>query len=284
MAKIKIITDSGSDLTMEEAKQYNIDVLPYFLHIDGKEYRTGIDITAKEVYEVLRTCKELPTTSQVPMEEMVNTFRKYTSEGFEVLMITISSRATGAYNSALIAKNMVLEENPNAVIEILDTGRFAYLIAYGAIRAAKLAEEGAEMETIKKEVLDIMERYDVYAAAQSLKYLEKGGRINKASLVMGNVLDIRPVLSIRNGLMEATGTIRGSKKIVSKLVKRLAESGYDQTGKTLIVVNADMPEEAEEFKTLLEEKFNPKEVLIREVGPTIATHIGPVIAVFFETK
>lgn len=284
MAKIKIITDSGSDLTMEEAKQYNIDILPYFLHIDGKEYRTGIDISSQEVYEVLRTCKELPTTSQVPMEEMVNAFRKYTSEGYEVLMITISSRATGAYNSAQIAKNMVLEENPNAVIELLDTQRFAYIIAYAAIHAAKLAEEGADMESVKKEVLELMDCYDVYAAAQSLKYLEKGGRINKASLVMGNVLDIRPVLSIRNGLMEATGTIRGSKKIVSKLVKRLAESGYDQTDKTLIVVNADMPEEAEELKSLLEEKFAPKEVLIREVGPTIATHIGPVIAVFFTIK
>lgn len=284
MAKIKIITDSGSDLTAEEAKQYNIDVLPYLLHIDGKEYRTGIDITSKEFYEVLKNCKELPSTSQVATEEMINTFRKYTSEGYEILMITISSCATGAYNSAQLARNMILEENPEAVIEILDSQRFAYIIAYAAIHAAKLAEEGKDMETIKKAVLELMDSYDVYFAAQSLKYLEKGGRINKASLVMGNVLDIRPMLSIRNGLVEAIGTIRGSKKIVSKLVKKVEESGYDQTGKTLLIVNADMSQEAEEMKALLEEKFAPKEVLIRDIGPTIATHIGPVIAVFFTIK
>ena len=284
MAKVKIITDSGSDLTLEEAKQYGIEILPFFINMNGREYRTGIDITTEEFYRELKNCKEIPTTAQVAPEEIFNAFHKYTEEGFDVLYIALSSKATGVYNSALIAKNMVLEENPNAVIEVVDTQRFAYVIALSAIHAAKLADEGKDIANIKQAVEDFLEGYDVYAVAQTLKYLEKGGRINKASLVMGNVLDIRPMLSIRNGLMEAIGTIRGSKKIVSKLVKKLEERGCDQTGKTMLIVNADMSQEAEEMKTLIEEKFAPKEVLIRNIGPTITTHIGPVIGVFFAIK
>lgn len=281
MAKVKIIVDSGSDLTQEEAKQYGIDILPFTICIDGKEYRTGIDITTEQFYEMQKTCKEIPSTAQIAPEVLYNTFLKYTQEGFEVLLITISSKATGVYNSAKIAKDMILEENPSAVIEVFDTQRFAYIIALSAIHAAKLAEEGKTMTEIVQAVDTLLNSYDVYVAAQSLKYLEKGGRINKASLVMGNVLDIRPMLSIRNGLMEAIGTIRGSKKLPTKLVKKVEESGYDQTGKTMLIVNADMPQEAEEMKKLLEEKFAPKEVLIRNVGPTITAHIGPVLAVFF---
>ena len=101
---------------------------------------------------------------------------------------------------------------------------------------------------------------------------------------MGNVLDIRPLLSIRNGLIEAIGSIRGSKKIVAKLFKKIQESGYSQTGKMMLIVQGDMPEEAEEMKRLLEENFAPGQVLVREVGPTIATHIGPVLGVFFSIQ
>ncbi len=284
MAKIKIITDSASDITREDAERYGIHVFAFSIMIDGKEYRTGVDISSSEFYEKLKTCQEIPSTSQITPDELYQTFKQYTEEGYEILFISISSVATGTFNNALIAKNMVQEENPNAVIEILDSQRFAYIYALAAIEAAKLAEQGKNMETIKQTVIDFMDQYDVYVVAQSLKYLEKGGRINKASLVMGNVLDIRPLLSIRNGLIEAIGSIRGSKKIVAKLFKKIQESGYSQTGKMMLIVQGDMPEEAEEMKRLLEENFAPGQVLVREVGPTIATHIGPVLGVFFSIQ
>lgn len=284
MSKIKIITDSASDITREEAERYNIHVMSFTINMDGQEYRTGIDISAREFYEKLKTCKELPTTSQLPPQELYEVFKKYTDEGYEVLFIAISSNGSGIYNSANIAKGMVLDENLDAVIELLDSRRFAYIYAYAAIEAARLAEQGEDIETIKQAVTELLDSYDVYIIAQSLEYLEKGGRINKASLVFGNLLDIRPLLSIRNGLIEAIDKIRGSKKIVQKLFRKLSENGYDQAGKTMIIVQGDMEAEALEIKALIEENLKPKEIILRDVGPTIGTHIGPVLGVFFKIK
>lgn len=284
MAKIKIITDSASDITREEAERYGIRVLSFAINVDGEEYRTGVDISAAEFYEKLKTCKDIPSTSQITPDELYQTFKEYTDEGMEVLYLSISSNATGSFNNAQIAKNMILEERSDAVIELVDSQRFAYIYALAAIRAAKLAEEGAAIHEIKQEITEFLDSYDVYIIAQSLKYLEKGGRINKASLVMGNVLDIRPLLSIRNGLIESVGSIRGSKKIVGKLLKKLQENGQLQKGKTMLIVQGDMKEEAEEMKLLLEEHFSPEQVMIRDVGPTIATHIGPVLGVFFAVR
>ena len=284
MSKIKVITESASDIRPQDAKEWDIEVLPFTIHADGKEYLSGVDLQPKEFYELLKNSKEVPQTSQIPPNAIYDAFKKYTDEGYEILYVSISSSATGTYNNAMLAKNMVLEENPDAVIELVDTRRFAYIYAWAAIEAAKLAKEGKSIDELKKAVMDFVESYDVYVVAQTLTYLEKGGRINKASLVMGNVLDIRPLLSVRNGLMESIGSIRGSKKIVAKLFKKVQESGYDQTGKRMLIVHADMYDEAEEIKAMIEENMSPSEVLIREVGPTIATHIGPVLGVFFAIK
>ncbi len=284
MAKIKIITDSASDITREDVEKWDIGVVSFTINVDGEQFKAGVDLSPDEFYEKLKNCKEIPTTAQVTPNDLYDIFKKYTDEGYEVLYISISSCASGTFNNSQIAKNMVLEENPEAVIELVDSQRFAYIYAEAAKEAARLAEEGKEIGEIKQYVIDFMESYDVYVAAQSLTYLEKGGRINKTSLVMGNVLDIRPVLSIRKGLIESIGTIRGSKKIVAKLFKKIQEDCADQSNTSVIIVNCAMAEEAEEMKALIQENLNPKEVQIQKVGPTIATHIGPVIGVFFRTK
>ena len=283
MAKIKIITDSASDITRADVEKWGIEVVSFTITVDGEQFR-AVDLSADEFYEKLKTCKEIPTTAQVTPNDLYDVFKKCTDEGYEVLYISISSCASGTFNNSQIAKNMVLEENSDAVIELVDSQRFAYIYAEAAKEAARLAEEGKEIGEIKRYVIDFMESHDVYVAAQSLTYLEKGGRINKASLVMGNVLDIRPVLSIRNGLIESIGSIRGSKKIVAKLFKKIQEDCGDQSDTSVIIVNCAMNEEAEEMKALIQENLNPKEIQIQKVGPTIATHIGPVIGVFFKTK
>lgn len=284
MAKIKVITDSASDITREDVEKWGIEVVSFTINIDGEQLKTGVDLSSEEFYERLKKCKEIPTTAQVTPNDLYEIFKKHTDEGYEILYISISSCASGTFNNAQIAKNMVLEENANAVIELVDSKRFAYIYAEAAKMAAQLAEEGKEIGEIKQQIVDFMESYDVYVIAQTLTYLEKGGRINKASLVMGNVLDIRPLLSIRNGLIESIGSIRGSKKIVAKLFKKVQEDCGDQSNSCVIVVHGDMPEEAEEIKNLIAENLNAKEIQIQKVGPTIATHIGPVLGVFFKTK
>ena len=122
----------------------------------------------------------------------------------------------------------------------------------------------------------------MFVIPKSLTYLEKGGRINKASLIFGNMLDLAPVLTIKDGLMEAVGKVRGRKKLAKKLFQYLVSHAPDQTGKNLIVVNGKMDEETEELLGYLTEQFPGVNITRAKVGPTIATHIGPVFGVFFQ--
>lgn len=282
MANIQIITDAASDLTKEEQIQYGIDVLPIKIIADGKEYLSGVDMFSDEFYNLLETCDEIPKTSQPTTAEIYDLFMKHVEAGKQLFVIALSSNASGTYNNMHIAKNMILEERPDAVIEILDSQRFAYIYAWAAIQAAEMAEKGCEIPEIKAHVEAFLAKYDVFAMPASLTYLEKGGRINKASLIFGNMLDLVPIVSIRNGLIDAIGKVRGRKKPAKKLAAYVKEHAPDQNGKTLVVVNGRMEEETEELIGYLKENYPEATIKRAKIGPTIATHIGPVFAVFFE--
>lgn len=280
-SKIKIITDSASDILPAEAEKYDIEVIPFSIFIDGKEYRTGVDISPSEFYKLQKTCKEIPTTSLTAPEVICDVFRKYAKEGRDIFLIAISSLGSGFYNSARLAAEMINEEYPDIKIKILDTHKFAYIYAYAAIEAAKMAESEKSLDEIFAATEALIQDFDVFAVPESLVYLEKGGRINKASLIFGNALDLKPLLSIRNGLMESVGMLRGTKKIPQKLIKKIKETGVSQEGKTIIIVNGEMDESVETLVELAKEELNPGEILVKPVGPTIATHIGPVFGIFF---
>lgn len=282
MANIQIMTDAAADLRKEEQMQYGIDVLPIKIIAEGKEYLAGTDMFSDEIYTLLETCKEIPQTSQPTTVEIYEKFKTHIEAGKQIFVIALSSNASGTYNNMHIAKDMILEEYPDAVIEILDSRRFAYIYGWAAIEAAKMAEEGLEITEIKERTIAFMDKFDVVVIPNSLTYLEKGGRINKASLVFGNMLDIVPVLSIRDGLIAAIGKVRGRKKLAKKLAGYIKDHAPDQSGKTMLVLNGRMEEETLELIAYLQEMYPGVTIKRGEVGPIIATHIGPVFAAFFE--
>ena len=144
-----------------------------------------------------------------------------------------------------------------------------------------MAEEGKTIDEIYSACENILSDFEVYAVPESLVYLEKGGRINKASLIFGSALDLKPMIGIRGGIIESLGMLRGTKKIPQKVIKKIKETGVSQEGKTVIILDGDMPEVTKEFAELVKQELNPKEIIIRPIGPTIATHVGPVFAIFF---
>ena len=217
MSNIKIITDAGADLTKSQQKEYNIEVLPLRIYADGKEYLAGIDTFSEDFYALLKTLKEFPKTSQPTTAEIYYMFKKYTDENIPILMITLSSKASGLNNNANLAKNMILEENSSAIIEIIDSERYSFTYGLAVIEAAKMAAAGSTMEEIINKCTELMESFTAYFIPSTLEYLEKGGRINKASLVFGNMLDIVPVLSSVDGMVSALGKVRGKKKIAKSL-------------------------------------------------------------------
>ena len=282
MADIKIITDAGADLTLEQQKEFDIAVLPLRIFADGKEYLAGVDTFSDEFYALLENLKEFPKTSQPTTGEIYDLLKEYVDQGKEVLFITLSSKASGLNNNANLAKNMLLEENPDAVIDIYDSYGYSFSYGRAVIEAAKLAKAGKSMEEIKKAVAELMDSYTVYFIPSTLEYLEKGGRINKASLVFGNMLDIVPVLSLVDGMVSAVGKVRGRKKIAKKMFDYAIERHPNQDNTTFYIPNGKLDEQVAELTRMLKEKFPNSEVIEYKVGPLIASHIGPVCGLFLK--
>lgn len=284
MANIKIITDAGADLTLEQQKEYDIEVLPLKIYADGKEYLAGVDTFSDDFYALLETLADFPKTSQPTTAEIYDMFKKYTDAGTKVLMLTLSSKASGLNNNANLAKTMILEENPDAVIEIIDTQLYSFTYGIASIEASKLAQKGAEIEEIIPKVIELMDSYTAYFIPSTLEYLEKGGRINKASLVFGNMLDIVPVLSLVDGMVSAVGKVRGRKKIAKKIFDYAMSHHPEIKEKTFVIPNGNLDAEANEIKALILEKFPDGKIIDYKVGPLIASHIGPVCGIFVKTK
>ena len=282
MADIKIITDAGADLTLEQRKEYDIEVLPLRIYADGKEYLAGVDVFSDEFYRILDTLSDFPKTSQPTTAEIYDLFKKYTDKGTQILMITLSSKASGLNNNANLAKNMILEENPDAVIEIVDSHRYSFTYGMAVIEASKLASQGLEIKEIIPKISTLMENFTAYFIPSTLEYLEKGGRINKASLVFGNMLDIVPVLSLVDGMVSAVGKVRGRKKIAKKIFDFALSHHPETKGKTFIIPNGNLDAEAQEINALIKEKFPESEIFEYKVGPLIASHIGPVCGIYIQ--
>lgn len=282
MADIKIITDAGADLTLEQQKEYDIAVLPLRIFADGKEYLAGVDTFSDEFYALLENLKEFPKTSQPTTGEIYDLLKEYVDQGKEVLFITLSSKASGLNNNANLAKNMLLEENPDAVIDIYDSYGYSFSYGMAVIEAAKLAKQGKSIDEIKTAIKELMDSYTVYFIPSTLEYLEKGGRINKASLVFGNMLDIVPVLSLVDGMVSAVGKVRGRKKIAKKMFDYAIERHPEQSDTTFYIPNGKLDAEVAELTERLKERFPNCTVVEYKVGPLIASHIGPVCGLFLK--
>ena len=282
MANVKIITDAGADLTLEQQKEFDVAVLPLRIYADGKEYLAGVNMFSDEFYTLLETLTEFPKTSQPTTGEIYDLMKEYTDKGQDVLFITLSSKASGLNNNANLAKNMLLEENPDAVIEIYDSYRYSFAYGMAVIEAAKLARDGKSIAEIKQSIDELMDSYTVYFIPNTLEYLEKGGRINKASLVFGNMLDIVPVLSLVDGMVSAVGKVRGRKKIAKKIFDYAIEHHPNQENTTFYIPNGNLDAEVAEITERIMEKFPKATVIPYKVGPLIASHIGSVTGIFLK--
>lgn len=287
MADIKIVVDTSSDIPPEIAEKYDIGILS-FLSIFGEEsYVSGVDLTNREFYEKLASADAIPTTAQTPYTDMYDYLLEQSRIHDSVIFFTISSKGSGQYTTAQMVRNDILEnDNPNADIHIVDSMKYSLYITAGAIYACALAKEGKTPEQIIPLCHEYMESWDVFLLVDTLKYLEKGGRINKAKAVVGTLLDLKPVLSIRDGLIENVDKLRGKKKLLEKLVEKIKEDPHFDTEKKQFMVVQSDDEKGRQMCELLKREFGIEDIfLYSEFGPIVGTHTGPgAVAVIYRTK
>lgn len=283
---IKIYTDTSSDMPEEIREKYDIGMFRFLSVFDGKSYVTGKDIDNKQFYEMLKNSDKIPTTSQTPVADMYDELLAASKEYDTVIYITISSKGSGQYGTACMLREQILDgDNPNADIRIVDSMKYSLYLTSAAIKAAQMAQEGASADDIVAECEKEFASWDVVLLVDSLEYLEKGGRINKAAAVIGSLLDIKPVLTIRDGIIDSVAKMRGKKKLMSKLIDMaLEDERYDSDKNEVMIVHSDN-DKLNEMLEILKDEHDIQPVMVSEFGPIVGTHTGPgTIALIYKIK
>ena len=280
MSKIKIITDSGSDISREVAEKLGIRVLPISFTFDSETYyREGIDMMKDEFYERL-SAKDapIPKTAQITPIQYVDVFNEELDKGYDTLIVvTISSKGSGMYQNAYLSAQEVMDERGGEII-VIDSMGFTCIYGAPVIHAAKMIQDGKGKDEIVSYIKDSLETTKTYFIVDDLLHLKKGGRINAATLVIANMLDIKPVLTVKDGIVVQKDKLRGNKRILKKLVKNVEEDGFDLSGKTVILVYTADNSQLEELKDEIAEAFENVKFIDFKIGSVVGSHIGPELA------
>lgn len=272
MNNIKIICDSLSDIPKDLLEKYDIEVVPLTVILNGKEYKDGIDITKEEFYKILRDEKVYPKTSQATYAQFTEVFEKYIKEGKEIIYISGSSSATGTYQSANMAKNDLDTDN----IYTYDSQTFSFGIGYLVVKAAELAKEGKSPNDIIEILNDIREKSYLLFSVDTLDYLKNGGRISSTKATIGSILNIKPILDVKDGLVSSVAQVRGKKNVISKMIELVKENcGEDLSNQIIYIGYSDDFKEKEKLTDAIKEEFNPIDIQYFMVGTCIGAHSGP---------
>ena len=283
--KIKILSDTNADVPREYVDKYGIELIPSLITVDNKTYRDFYDINAEEFCEILKKVDDNTqlSTAQANIEVFLDSFRKWTVEGYKIILFTISSNGSGTYQGANLAKQYLLDEM-DADIEIIDSRTYSFVYGRAVIESAKMAADGASKEDILSRAKEIMESGNAFFAVDTLKFLKRGGRIKPAVAAIGEILNIKPLLNVQDGLINNVEKIRGSKRVIPRIIELLKESEFTPDC-PIYVLDGGSPENITAMSEALKNEFGIENPETAKIGPAILLNTGPGLSgVIYFTK
>lgn len=279
---VKIIIDSASDITAAEAKKLGLIHLPLKVMFGAKEYKDTVDLSHQEFYEKLAAAEELPTTSQLTPLEFQEAYEKVRKAGDTAVVLTLSGKLSGTYQSAMIALEGYEDE-----IYVVDTQNVCIGERILAYYAMELVQEGKKAKEIAKCLNEQKEKVRVLALLDTLEYLQRGGRISKTVALAGGLLSIKPVVAVKNGEVEMLGKARGAKQGNNLLRQYILEgNGVDFDRPVALAYSGQSDEALQNYVKNHGDlwKAAKKELDISTVGCVIGTHVGPgaIAVAYFE--
>ena len=268
---IKIICDSISDLPIEIIEKYDIEIIPLTVLFNGKEYLDGENLSNTEFYKMLRESDSMPKTSQATYAQFKSVFEKYNDK--YILYIAGSSSASGTYQSSIIAKN---DGHDN--VTVFDTQNLSIGSALFVIKACEMVEKGYSIKEIASKLEELKSSEEVIFSVDNLEYLKMGGRISSTKAILGNLLSIKPILEVKDGLVAQKSQVRGKKQIYSTLVNSLVNKyGNDLSNRTIIIGAGDNEDDFNILKETLLKEATVKELYFVNIGCVVCSHSGPGI-------
>jgi len=273
MSKVALVTDSTAYIPDELIQKYGITVTPQILIWGEETFQDGVDIQPNEFYKKLETAKIMPTTSQVAIVTMKETYEKLLANGCDVLGIFISDKLSGTMQSAIQALEML----PKAAdkIAILDSTSTAMAMGFQVLAAARAAQDGAKLAECQKVAEQARDHTGVYFVVDTLEFLRRGGRIGGAQAMLGSALNIKPLLELKDGRIESVEKVRTKGKAIERMIDLVVQRVDGQTPVRLATLNANAEAEARAALDCAAAKLNPIETVFASVSPVIGTHAGP---------
>lgn len=267
MEKIKIITDSTCDLNKAVIDKYNIEVLPLLVNIENTTYMDGVDITLQEYLHKMKLSKEFPSTTQVNPHRFYECYRKYLDEGYKIISIHLSSKMSGTYQSSCMAKSMLETEDIITIDSYNVTSGLGLLV----LKACKLKEEGYNIFEIEEKIKETIPHIKSAIAFDSLDNLVKGGRLSKTVGAIGGLLDIKLILTVKEGEMAVIDKARGRKKAIKAILKIVDKTGI-KNGETSILLQSSDKNILESLREHM--SLRKMDFIECEVGCVVGTHAG----------
>lgn len=269
--KIKLICDSLCDVPKELVKKYDIEVIPLTIITKEKEYKDGVDISNEEFYKLMKVNNITPKTSQVTYIQFKEAFDKYVDE-YEIVCITGSSKSSGTYQSAIMAK-----QDTNGNIEIFDTLTLSLGSAQYVLKACQLLEHNFNSKEIVSNLEEIRESVSLYFVVNTLEHLKRSGRISITTASIGNMLNLKPIFSVNDGNILLIDKVRGKKHAIDTIINLIKNNYNSLEDKNVIIGYGSNENDFNELKKEVENKIKAKSIYITRGGACICSHTGPEI-------
>ncbi len=273
MSKTAIVTDSTAWIPGELRTKYNITVAPQVLIWGEEILNDGVDIQPQEFYARIKTAKVMPTTSQVSIVSMKNIFNGLVEKGFDVLGVFVSSKLSGTIQSATQGREMLGKGAEK--VHVVDSLSTAMAMGFQVLAAARAVVDGASVADAKAMAEKARDHTGVFFAVDTLEFLHRGGRIGGAQRFIGTALNMKPVLALVDGRVEAVERIRTKGKALERVLELVAEKAKGQSPVRLASLHANAPDEARALLARAAKELNATESILSEVSPVVGNHAGP---------
>lgn len=269
--RIGIVTDSTADLPAELVRQYNIEVIPLHVQLDGREYKDGVELTTSIFYELLRSSDGTPSTSQPAPGVFVEVYRKMLKEYDAVISIHLTHALSGTVQTARIARDSM----NGAPVYVVDSQTISMGMGALVIQAARDAVRGLGIAEIVGRIEKKRSQVRLFVALETLEYLRRGGRIGKMAAFLGTLLKIRPLLQVINGAIDPLGKCRSRKEAIQTLLDHAFDVIRPENHYIITILHAEAEQDALDMQKVLKTRFPLCEYYLGEVGPAIGCHVGP---------
>ena len=270
MNKTAVVTDSVAMLPQQLAADLGIAVVPILLNIDGRSYRDGIDLTTSEFYQRLRSRDELPTTSAPSVGEFIQVYEKALENAERVLAIHVASQLTSVYKIALMAAQSI----PGKRVHVIDSQSATMAQGFVALAAARAVRSKADSEAAAKAAREVRSKVRFFAFLETLEYLRRGGRVGNVAAMMGNAIQLKPIVHIVDGQITPLARPRTRRKATQLMIDTMSA---EVAGRPVhaAVLHADSLADAEQLQRRVNDQFDCLELHVTELTPVMGTHTGP---------